>query len=230
MFEIQRIASAERLQEVRLLHQVIAAMESPAPLQPDSDRVLVLRGLFFVHLYGYFESAVNSLVNTTLIAISDVRVSLCHLAYPVYTIALDSHLTSIGNTPGRGKWKKRSQLFEKQCSTTPCVIDDSALALYLQNISVPSLEQVFSCFGISRSVVPTNAHTGYVNELRENRNSVAHGRESSVVVGKRHRSNELLIRIDRIHEVVVHLQNVLQEYFQSKNFIAADYRAKYSVA
>jgi hypothetical protein len=59
MFEVERAASNERLQEVRLMHQLISEMESPDPLQPEPDRVLVLRGAFFVLLYAYFESLLS---------------------------------------------------------------------------------------------------------------------------------------------------------------------------
>ncbi len=184
MFAVQRQASAQRLQEVRLLHQIITSMEGTDPLQPDPDNAVLLRGLFFVELYGYFEYSVNQFVSATIGIISSAGVSFSHMESVFYSIALDAPLTSVQTTQGSAKWKKRVELFTQQSASGPCAVNDVVLGAYLQNIWVASLEQVFSCFGIVGAVVPSNRHRDYIDELTDKRNAVAHGRESSVDVWK----------------------------------------------
>jgi RiboL-PSP-HEPN len=227
MFEVERAASNERLQEVRLMHQLISEMESPDPLQPEPDRVLVLRGAFFVLLYAYFESSVNRLVSATLNQISSAAVSTSHLRSVVYSLALNPKLMSLESVGQGSKWKHRVELFLAQGAPAHCSINDGVLAMYLQNIWPHSIEQVFACLGVSAPPVPSGRHIGYLNELVEKRNAVSHGRASATEVGRRYRSPELLTRQDAVAEVVTHVEAALASYLEAKLYVADGHRAAY---
>ena len=224
MFEAEQSLFAERIQEVRVLHQAISELESTDPLQPDPNRVLVLRELFFVLLYGCFEVTVNQLVSAALREISGSGVKTRHLEAALFSLALDPQLTSVESGASRGKWKRRIELFDVQAAEDACLVKDSILAMYLQNIGRESLEQVFRCFGIMQSVVPSSRQSGYLDELVEKRRAVSHGRSSAEEVGRAFRSPELSLRITAVTEVIGHLQGVFTTYIDQKMFVADPYR------
>lgn len=224
MFEAEQLSFAERMQEARALHQIISELESPDPLQPDSTRVIILRGLFYVLLYAGFEFAVNQIVSATLREISSAAVETAKLESPVFALALHPQLDALENGASNSKWKKRQKLFEAQTQERPCVINDAVLSMYLQNIGRESLEQVFSCFGINDPVVPTPRHFGYLDELVEKRRAVSHGRTGAEEAGRGYRSGELLQRFNAVIDVVTHLQNTFSTYVSQRKYVAAAHR------
>ena len=68
MFATQRRESSIRMNELRGLLDVIKLQESSDPQIPDPAEVLILRGLFYVHLYAVFEFSVNQAVQRFLVA------------------------------------------------------------------------------------------------------------------------------------------------------------------
>lgn len=224
MFEAEQMTFAARMQEVRGLHQTITELESSDPLQPDPTRVVILRGLFYVLLYGGFEFAVNQIVSATLREISGAAVDTSKLQQSFFVLALHPQLTAIESGANQAKWKRRIKLFETQVQIGPCVIDDAMLSMYLQNINRDSLEQVFACFGISTPVVPSSRHLGYIDELVEKRRAVSHGRSGAEEVGRAYRSAELLQRLDAVLDVVAHLKNTFTIYVSQRMYLAALHR------
>lgn len=224
MFEAEQVSFAERMLEVRALHQTITELESSNPLQPDPTRAVILRGLFYVLLYGGFEFAVNQIVSATLREISSAAVDISKLQQPFFALALHPQLTSIESGMNQAKWKRRIKLFEAQSQIKPCVIDDTVLSMYLQNIDRESLEQIFACFGIRTPVVPTPRYFGYLDELVEKRRAVSHGRSGAEEVGRAYRSAELLQRLDAVVDVVAHLESTFTTYVTRRLYVAVAHR------
>jgi hypothetical protein len=118
-----------RLAEVRRFHALIATIESPEPRGPDTDDAHILRGLFYVHLYGVLEFSVNQIVQETLTLISFMNVKTSHLEPAFYSIALDPRFAAIRDAPGDAKWRKRIELLQQQTSEQACSINDLILAV-----------------------------------------------------------------------------------------------------
>ncbi len=224
MFEAEQLSFAERMREVRALHQIISELESSDPFQPDSTRVIIIRGLFFVLLYAGFEFAVNQIISATLREISSAAVETAKLDQPFFALALSPQLDSLENGASDTKWERRRKLFEAQTQEKPCIINDSLLSMHLQNIGRKSLEQVFSCFGITDPVVPTPRYFGYLDELVEKRRAVSHGRTGAEDAGRRYRSGELLQRLDAVIDVVAHLETTFATYVSQRRYLAAAHR------
>lgn len=224
MFAAARISFSERMLEVRTLLQTISELESPDPLKPDSTRVIILRGLFYVLLYGGFEFAVNQIVSTTLRNINSTATKSSQLHQNFFVLALNPQLMSIESGANQAKWDRRLRLFEAQAQNSACFIDESMLSMYLQNIDRQSLEKVFCCFGIAAPVVPLQRHFGYLDELVEKRRAVSHGRSSAEDAGRSYRSAELLQRLDAVVAVVAHLESTFSEYVARRMFVAEAHR------
>ena len=195
----------------------------------DTHEVLILRGLYYVHLYAAFEHSVNQGVQSFLKAVTNLRVSTAHFELPLFSVALDSQLSSLGDVGEAKKWGRRLDIFNRQNSEGKCVLNDTVFGLYLQNVWIENLQQVFNCLNIPDPVIPDPRLGPYVEEIVEKRNIVAHGRESPAIVGRGTRTPELKIRLDAIAEVVQHIFDCFEKGLTTRSFIAPQHRATYLI-
>lgn len=228
MLEAYRLDSVRRINEVRATLDVIKHMESQDPLVPDSKEVLILRGLYYVHLYGAFEYSINQGVQAVLGFITSSKVQVNHIEHILNSVVLDSQFNSYKDSGVDVKWEKRISLLSEIQSDGECRINDAVFSYYLQNIWYKSLEQVFKCLCIPDRCVPENRLIGYIDEIVNKRNSVAHGRESAADVGAGTRSPDLQIRFDAIVQVINHIYDCFENYLLGKHFISEIHRISYA--
>lgn len=229
MFNSARQGATVRFNEVRALLECIKQQESSNPQVADNHDVLILRGLYYVHLYAAFEYAVNQSVQSFLKAVTSCRVKTAHLVPPLFSLALDPELSSLSNIGEKKKWQRRLDVFDRQNSHDECVLNDLVFGDHLQNVWLISLTQVFHCLNIPNPVVPDPRFGLFINEIVEKRNAVAHGRESPADVGRGTRSPDLQKRLDAITTVVQHIFDSYEQALSTYSFVAPQHRASYLV-
>ena len=218
-------AATLRFNEVRLLLNEIRRQESVPPAA-DSETVAILRGLFYVHLYGAFEFAITAATQSLLQAISSVRVPYGHLEQVFYGVALDHRFSSLANRSQSGKWKGRRDLLSEQKSNDVCGVNDTIFSQDLQNIWHKTLVELFENLGIGGPVVPDVRFRGYIDEVVDKRNAVAHGRESPASVGTK-RSSELEARFDAVSSTATYVMDCLDRHLRDRAFVSAAHREMY---
>ena len=105
-------------------------------------------------------------------------------------------------------------------------IDDSQFSDALMNVWTNSILEVFKSFGITGFGVEPRVRTT-IDELVENRNKVAHGRESALVVGERHRSIILRDKFSIITTLIDSVIANLENFYNSRTFIKNSERSGY---
>ncbi|MBZ4374609.1 MAE_28990/MAE_18760 family HEPN-like nuclease [Corallococcus sp. AS-1-6] len=215
-----------RLQEVRATLEVIKRLESTDIQTPDPAEVAILRGLFFVHLYGVLEHCVNSATQAVLQHISQLNVRYSDFIPSMHSIALDGVFTSLGEIK-KGRWEKRLELIRTQLSPSACAINPLVFAKDLQNIWYKTLLALFDCLGLSSLPVPDIRLKQYIDEIADKRNAVAHGRESPVQAVAGRRSPDLEIRFQAVVAVVEHIFDCFELYLKHREFIRQDQRSAY---
>jgi RiboL-PSP-HEPN len=227
MFESEKQSATNRLTEVRQLLETIKSLESTEVLRPDSTEVLILRGLFYVHLYATFEHSVNEAVLTLLRAVNDLKIKTVHLEPIFLSVSLDSDFNSLRDSGVNHRWTRRIDLLRKQSSMDQAAIDENVFSSYLQNIWQKNLQQIFDCFFINEPIVPNLTCSPFIDEIVNKRNAVAHGRESPVRVGSGTRSSDLHIRLDAISQIITHLIQCFERHVTELNFVRAEQRVNY---
>lgn len=228
MFASERLNATNRLTEVRQLLETIKAFESTDPLQPDGTEALILRGLFYVHLYATLEHTVNQAVEKLLNAVSALDVKMAHFEPIFLSVALDPEFTSFGDTGKNRRWAKRIVFLEKQTSLDDAKLNTSIFSMALQNIWKQDLVDVFACLYIKEPIVPEETLIHYIDEIVNKRNEIAHGRQSPVIVGRGTRSPDLLIRLDAVSRIIIHVIDCFEKHLKDLNFIRVEDRAHYS--
>lgn len=219
-----------RLAEVRKLLEHIKRLESAAARDHDAvsgETAAILRGMFFVHLYGALEYAVSLSVQVLLQEITRLAISFSHFEHLVFAVALDPEFKSIVDTGWDSKLEKRRLLLQKQLSMDSCALNDTVFHDQLQNVWTRTLDQVFENLCITADSVPEIRMRGYVDELVTHRNEIAHGRSSASVVGRLKSSGDLEERIKAVSQIIDHVIINFDDYLTNREFVAASHRSLY---
>jgi hypothetical protein len=214
-----------RFSEIRKLLTHIKNLESPDIRNRDSvsgDIAAILRGLFFVQLYGAFEYAVSLSVQVLLQEITRVAVPYCGFEPLFHSVALDAQFKGVSGTGS--KWPKRRSLLEKQHSNDICILDDSVFKDQLQNIWYDTLANLFEYLCIPSKPVPEDRMRGYIDEIVDNRNAIAHGRLSTSEVGRLKTVEDIEKRLEVVTKVTNHIITCFDDLLISRRFVASSHR------
>lgn len=224
-----RATFSERMSEVRSVHALISSIETGIGLGQPTVELLSLRGLFFVHLYGAFEKAVNAGIEEFLRQVKATEVRYLHLSEGAFLYSLDTQFDSISAMQGKKGFEKRAAFIKQQFSPDPVDMPDTIFNMSLQNVGAGIYEDVFSWLnlGVHPFQGDLVSRRGYLDEIVEKRRKVAHGREAASVVGQGTRAPELLVRVEAITQCVEHLYGALEACVTTKSFVSAVHRASY---
>jgi HEPN superfamily protein len=222
-----------RLAEVQKLLAHIKRLEALATTGHDTvsgDTAAILRGLFFVQLYGVLEYAVSLSVQVLLQEITKLAISYSHFEHLIFAIALDAEFKSIVDAGWDSKLQKRRLLLERQASGTSCSLNDTVFHDQLQNIWFATLDTIFEYLCIPTDPVPETRMRGYVNEIVTHRNEIAHGRSSASAVGRLKSSTDLDERLKAVTQIIDHVIISFDDYLTKREFVAVPHRALYLAA
>lgn len=226
--QLAREGMNDRLSESRLLYSNIKGLElidgMPQPMGPMS---LTLRGLIYVSLYGAIEYAVTQGAQAFINHLCGLNIQTKHLEQSLYAIALDSQLKSAREGAEKKKWEARREVFSNQQSTSLCAIPDTVFGSYLHNVYPKTILEIFLCFGIVKPATQDPSEVGYLKEITEKRNAVAHGRESASEAGRSLSLNELEIRLNTVYSIGSYFFDCLEEQAASLKFVKPRHRANY---
>ena len=206
-------AITTRFLEVQEFLSFIGRGESQPPNR-DPIEIRLMRGLFYVHLYGAFEFSVNRVVVAATQAINQAQLTQKEVCHSLGALVLDRSFNSLSQTTRR--WPSRLELIRLRHSTTIAQIDDGSIEL--QNIWLHTLEQIFEVFGLTKSPIYDLTKAGYIGEIVEARNKIAHGEDSPLVYGSSKRSAELQTTHDVIRTEAFYIHDCFNDYLQAQEY------------
>lgn len=213
-----RAEVSTRVSDLRLNLDLIKDLESPDPLTPDANSVLILRGLYFVHLYSLIEYTINHAVVESLRYIKTLGPPYQVLVEEFLSLALDADFSSLAAGSGK-KWDKRLALIHKQRSLDSCAVNEAVLGQDLQNIWCETMRLVFKCFAIGGPVFPDPSYEPFFDEIVNKRNAVAHGRETAARMGRGTRSPDLLVRFNAVSSTCNYVLDRFDVYLRNLEFV-----------
>ena len=85
---------------------------------------------------------------------------------------------------GEHKWEKRWKLSDKMINNPKVVISHDMMPTDGKNIRYKQLKSIANSFGMKENVLPRNEIGGYIQEMVDNRNYIAHGNKTPKEVGR----------------------------------------------
>lgn len=219
---IPRALVVGRFQEVRLLLTCIKQMESVDTPPVDSEEVKILRGLFYVHLYGALEQSLNEAVALFLQAVSALNLRANEFSLRFLPTAMNSQFKSLADTQSNKKWAKRIDFVSAILNGEVCRIENSIFAPHFQSSEISTISDVANYLGMDPTDINSSADRYYVDEVVQKRHQVAHGRAAPSSVGARGRSPDLELRFEAVSRVLELFMAMLEEYFTSLDFVVGE--------
>ncbi|MFY9559605.1 MAG: MAE_28990/MAE_18760 family HEPN-like nuclease [Terriglobales bacterium] len=217
LVEVQRLlAHIKKVEQAALDGDPVSAEQAP-----------ILRGLFFVNLYGAIEHSLSLAVQVLLQEMSKVAVAYADFEHLIHVVALDAEFRSVAGSGYESRFTKRKALLTRQVSNDSCELNDTIFHDQLQNVWYATLREIFQHLNIQRFPLPDIKMRGYLDEIVEKRNAIAHGRSSASAVGRLTTSQELDTRLNAIREVLDHIINAFDEYLDNRLFVTAKQRTHY---
>lgn len=218
-FDSIKASSRARFDHVRVHLEFIESLEPKSNTDEHSIQVKILRGLFYVHLYSALEKTAIESVEHALLLIGSQRVQYCHYQHRFGVVSLYAEMQAFKDAGPRSFFEKSLEVFSSLGSSDVSKPDNAMFSARLQNVRYKTLNEVFRCFGMDGFSVDPRLRLS-VDEVVEKRNAVAHGRESAIHVGERHRSDILRSRnqdiqlvtdkfIDGLEACVVGLEHIM---------------------
>jgi hypothetical protein len=209
-----------RITELRsiLIHidDLQKSVSTSVPIVP--LQVNIIKGLFFVHLYSVLEFTVTSLAQETLQHIGTKNIQTNNYKPLFLSIILDSNCNSLEAGNGKKHWDRRRKLFQEIEDNNILPLDITILPTGEGNLKYNQLKSLLDTFCMTCDAVPEKRYIGRLEELVENRNKIAHGRESTVVVGSRYSISDLNIRLTDTIAICTYLTNVFDQYLLKETY------------
>lgn len=172
----------------------------------------VAKGLAFVQMYAIYEYTVCTVVQTAIDSIKDQKIPLVALKPSLMALFLDAELKSLKDSGRKREWECRIELFQRAYSNDCPSLDNSILPTDSSHFRPSHLQIIFQVFGIKHLPVRRKAHLTRISEVVNNRNAVAHGRETASEVGGRYTQKDLRHRAAQMKSVCRYLVSVFDGY------------------
>ncbi|MDP1784407.1 MAG: MAE_28990/MAE_18760 family HEPN-like nuclease, partial [Sulfuricurvum sp.] len=191
--------------------------------------IKVLRGMYYVHLYAAMERVVNETVEQAILLIKDQAVLNKHYKTEFNAVSLYSRMLGFKAAGYKDFFSKSVEVFGSVDAEEAFDLNNTMFSSNLQNVWHETIQQTLKCFGISKLCLESRVRFT-VDEIVDKRNAVAHGRESPITVGERHRCDVLRQKTQEIQGVVDLFVDAFETHITNKLYIKDHYRPNYSNA
>jgi hypothetical protein len=222
-FSIIRSNSRERFGEV-FVH--LAFIEGQESHDESSKEVKILRGLFYVHLYSALEKVINETVEQVILIVKSENIKNKHYENSFNVISLNSKMQGFKTCSSKNYFSKSAEVFESLDSNDNFDLNNTLFSENLQNVWSKTIHEIIRCFGAPPIVIEPRIKLT-IDEVVDKRNAVAHGRETPIAVGERHRSNILRSKTQEIQQVVEQFISAFELFVQNKSYINPIYLHEY---
>jgi hypothetical protein len=172
-----------------------------------------LKGIMFVQMYAVYEFIVTQsfatlvkIFNSYLIPLKDTRISIIGLA-------LHPQFQSLVSLSERRSWLKKIELLDACDSNAASFIQEGLFPMDETHFRQGQLETICSIVGLpSGALLPDPRFIGWVRELVEHRNAIAHGRETAEAIGSRYTYSEIEARGVTLNVVCNHILATLENH------------------
>lgn len=210
MFDDIRDEAIRKFRELKLWISNIDKMESYSTST---------RGLFFVYIYGIYEEIIRQVVSMTINELNSANVKIDECIYELYSLIFSQEYDGLYNVGNDHKWEKRWEISDKMINNHAVHIPNEIMPTDGRNIKYRQLESIAKTFGMKESILPRNEIGGYIQEMVENRNYIAHGNKTPKEVGRNYTIEDIFRKCDYISEVCMYTISVYEKYISEKKYL-----------
>lgn len=185
----------------------------------NAEFATISKGLFFVYLYGIYEEIVRKTIYTTIDALNKSSIKIGDCKFELYTMLFSPEYDALYNVGNEKKWERRWDIANKLSSNLQVEIQPDIFPTDGKNIRIRQLQSIANSFGVKENILPRNETGGYVQELVNMRNDIAHGNKLPREIGRNYTQEDLLKRCDILSEVCTYIVSIYEKYIAEKSYL-----------
>lgn len=217
MLNSLRSGSDDRIRQSSMLLQQVKRLES---LNDSSleEAIKVQKGMFFVSLYASIEFTLTNAVSGFLAALqaNPSHPESYHTA--LLTVILNREFNSVIDSKN-SLWEAKASLIERIFSKDPATIDNSVFPANGINISADHFVSVWKHLKLPGQPLPDGFNSRVINEIKEHRNAIAHGRERASSIGGRFSLATLEDRHRAVEALCAHTVLSVEDHLVKKTYL-----------
>ena len=171
------------------------------------------RGLMFVQVYAVYEYTVKSVVQVAIDSIKAHKYKMKDIIPSMMALFLDPEWNSLRDSGKKNEWENRLKIFERAYSNDPVELSsETKPPSDGSHYRHTQLLIIFKVFGIRRLPVRRRRHELRINEVVNNRNTIAHGQDKAEEIGRRYTRSEILLMTRQMKSVCLLLIDVFDKF------------------
>lgn len=169
------------------------------------------KGLVFVQVYAIHEYTVQNVVRLATDAIVAHSHAYVDLRPSLLAMFLDPELSSLRDCGSDRVWESRLKLFDR-ASSKDSIPSINSLPFDGTHFRHTHLNLILRVFGVSRKLTLRRRHLYRIDEVVNNRNSIAHGGETAENVGRRYSRGDIVQIIIQMRSICLRLISIISEH------------------
>lgn len=179
----------------------------------------VSKGLFFVYLYGIWESVIKQVVLQTIVALNASNELIGDCVYDLYSMVFSTEYDAIYGAGSKTKWEKRWAISNRFNNNEVIKISSTLMPTDGRNIRYAQLKSIAKSFGLKEDIVPRPELGGRLQEVVNNRNWIAHGDKKPADIGASYTKNDIKERALQIEELATYIISIYENYITAKKYL-----------
>jgi hypothetical protein len=170
------------------------------------------KGLVFIQLYAIHEYTVQHVVRLASAAIAAHAHNYADLRPSLLALFLDPQFCSLRDCSHKNSWDRRIELFDRAASREPISLPQAPLPTDGTHFRHTHVELILKVLGVSRAPTLRRRHLFRIDEVVDNRNSIAHGEETAANIGRRYSRPDIQRTIRQMESVCLRLILIVSEH------------------
>ncbi|WP_129140135.1 MAE_28990/MAE_18760 family HEPN-like nuclease [Modicisalibacter coralii] len=217
----------DRLRQAKIFLSQVEDLEgrgeySELALSRDSSRSLLAKnykGFFFVAAYAALEFTVTKCCSEFVSHIKNNGYPLNSLECNLLAFVLEPEFQAVYSCKEEDRLKKKASLVRRVYSSETARVADSSFPGEGMNVGRQQLRDLWDVMNIPGRPFPERCNGDYLDEIKNNRNAVAHGRETAHDIGRRYTLEELGERLEEVKNVCEHVFSSFAQHVQDEPFL-----------
>ena len=218
MFDSVYSGYSDRIRQSSVVLSNIQSL-SGGDLSDINDFIKTQKGVLFVLLYAAIEYSLTACVATFLSLLqNDARKPLEYKKYYLCTL-LNAQFNAVRNSGKKNLWEKKAALLDGVFSNDPVPIDNAVFPTDAINIGCDQIVEIWKMFHLPEPAFPDSFNHWTLTEIKNHRNSIAHGREKASDIGGRFTLEQLQRKHKEVECLCMHIISTFENVFGSKGYL-----------
>ena len=210
--------STERILQSTVMLNNIRNLEKKKEIT-SLDLIKVEKGMLFVSLYAAIEFTLTGCCSNFLAILQGKKHIPIKYKNNLLCVLLDSEFKAIADSGKKTIWKKKEALIARIFSLDKPIIDNTVFPSEGTNIGLAQLQDVWNFLHLPKPIIPDGESEWYLQDIKEHRNAIAHGRVKSAEVGQRYTFNDLEKRHNFVKMLCGHIIETFISHVNAEGFL-----------